>query len=238
MEAVGLPMTILSAVYSEAPKERIPQELYDYFSAEFADRDTFRSVYGFGDFNSVKWGFEFSEEKMQKLKPSELFSMTWKAVRANGQLSLLAAVELTDMVYSPLENDGFVSSAYVKPGCEAQIILWPQSEELHQFFDTAVKPAADSLLNHPLVHVLSSNYGFLTIVMLLAWYVSCKNIHGWRSLWLILPVLAYNWGTMLLLCGNDGRFFHFNCFAAYPIAMLLLTVPQPCSEPETQHSAQ
>ena len=232
-ELVGLPMTILSAVYGEAPREQIPDDLYDFFSSEFADHRLFREKHVLGDFNSVKWSFDFSEEKMQKLPPLELLKMTWNAMRSNGQLALYSVVELTDMVYDPCENEGWIAGVNSSPWIDEtpspsydqvpNMHAWTRSKDSDLFWNVSVRPLADRCLNHPITRYFTSNYGFLLLVMLLSCYVSFQKVHGWRSLWLVFPIMIYNFGTMLLLCGNDGRFFHFNCLAAYPIALVLLS---------------
>ena len=46
---------------------------------------------------------------------------------------------------------------------------------------------------------------------------------GWKALTLTLPVLAYNYGTMLLLCGPTYRFFHFDSVIFVPLCLLLFS---------------
>ena len=46
--------------------------------------------------------------------------------------------------------------------------------------------------------------------------------HGEKVLTLTLPWLCYNWGTMLLLCAQDYRFFAFNPMILLPVAAVLL----------------
>lgn len=38
-----------------------------------------------------------------------------------------------------------------------------------------------------------------------------------------LPVLAYSYGTMLLLCGPTYRFFHFDSVIFIPLCLLLFS---------------
>ena len=40
---------------------------------------------------------------------------------------------------------------------------------------------------------------------------------------LALPVLAYSYGTMLLLCGPTYRFFHFDSVIFIPLCLLLFS---------------
>ncbi|MDD3214645.1 MAG: hypothetical protein PHY64_13295, partial [Eubacteriales bacterium] len=72
---------------------------------------------------------------------------------------------------------------------------------------------------------LSSRLGLLIALMLIAWLVSFSRI-GFSSFLIVFPAMVYNFGTMLLLCTNDYRYFHFNCILAYPCILMLLSVPR------------
>ena len=55
---------------------------------------------------------------------------------------------------------------------------------------------------------------------------------GTVSLMLSLPVLLYNLGTMLVLCGKDARFFAFSPLACTLLLFVLLKrPPEPQEEP-------
>lgn len=43
----------------------------------------------------------------------------------------------------------------------------------------------------------------------------------WKRSFLCIPLLVYNFGTMLLLTGNDIRFFCLN-FMIWPVILLIL----------------
>ena len=83
----------------------------------------------------------------------------------------------------------------------------------------------DNILSGAIFQKMTDQLGVLILIMLLSCYVSIHQFRGITSLWYILPVMCYNFGTMLLLCGEDYRFFHFNCIIAYPLMILLLSKP-------------
>lgn len=218
-ETIGLPMTILSSSYSQKP-EQMPEEAYAFMQS-LADQEAFAEVYEFGNYNSVKWHFGITQDQISAAAPSPLqvLKMAWDTFRANAVVSVKSVVELTDMVWEPVLDQ--VNIVYVFHGYQLGDDSLTINPELREFC-YEIKDMVNNSVCGQLFETLSSQIGFLILVMLLAWYISQKE-HGLTGLWLLLPVLCYNFGTMLLLCGDDYRFFHFNCFVAYPIAILLLS---------------
>ncbi len=68
-----------------------------------------------------------------------------------------------------------------------------------------------------------TSIGLHMLLLLLAGVYSVNCNLGTKSLFLILPSIAYNFGTMLLLCGPDYRFFHFNAVITLPLLIALLS---------------
>lgn len=217
-ETIGLPMTILSSAYSRAP-ERMSEEAYQFMSS-LAPQEEFAKKYIFGNYNSVKWDY-ITQDMISKAAPSpmQVLSMTWDTIRTDTILAAMSVVELTDFVWEPLMDEVvYMGATQGEPMGNCRLTIIPELEMLcYELTDLLY-----NAFSGPIFTQISAQIGFLILVMLLAWYVSQKE-HGLTGLWLLLPILCYNFGTMLLLCGEDGRFFHFNCFVAYPIAILLLS---------------
>lgn len=53
------------------------------------------------------------------------------------------------------------------------------------------------------------NCGIINLIVVLG-ILSKFDIHTWKKSFLCIPLLVYNFGTMLLLTGNDVRFFYLN----------------------------
>jgi len=68
--------------------------------------------------------------------------------------------------------------------------------------------------------------GVLMLTLLFAGIFALSKNHS-TALLLVVPSLMYNLGTMLLLCGPDTRFFHFNAVITLPIVLVLLSEKQP-----------
>jgi len=70
--------------------------------------------------------------------------------------------------------------------------------------------------------------GLMLLLLFVGIFALSKK--GPAALLLVIPPLMYNIGTMLLLCGPDIRFFHFNAVITLPMVLVLL------SERETHHA--
>lgn len=64
-------------------------------------------------------------------------------------------------------------------------------------------------------------YWILYSAAYVLWGVSRFGRTPKKSL-LWLPVLVYNFGTALLLCGPDFRFFSFNTVITFPLLLIIL----------------
>lgn len=230
LETIGLPMTILCASYAEAP-ETMPEEAYAYME-NFASREEIIRFYERGDFNSVKWHVDFSNEKIAQTPLADFAKLTLATVRENALLSLMSVLELTDLVWEPV-NEHFRYHAVFR---DFTPVYEPLDEGIRRFCSD-VFAVIDRVFGHPAVQVLSTQIGVQLIVLLLAWYISAHRMRGWYALWLPAPVLCYAFGTMLLLSGADYRFFHFICLASWPLAVLMLSLPRDTKN-ETCKSAQ
>ena len=80
----------------------------------------------------------------------------------------------------------------------------------------------DGWVMDSLLDVLFSYNGIhLLALILCTLFVFAKKGKGWKAMCIALPLLAYSFGTMLLLCGPTYRFFHFNSVIFVPLCLLL-----------------
>lgn len=213
-EALGLPMTILSSAYVMKP-ETLTEETFQFMEDAFvSDHETVKSAYRLGDFNTIKWACTFHMNPPYA-DPLQMLRMTWDTVKANPQLSLISVMELTDALWDPtgaleqpfpVENDGSIP---------------PLNQDLQDRCDEYVS-FIYKIFSTEFLTKITGQLGILLLALLTAYVITLKR-WGMQSLWLVLPILLYNFGTMLLLCGTEYRYFHFNCFLVWPIVLVLLS---------------
>lgn len=214
VETVGLPMTILCNIHETAP-ESLDPEAADFLAQIGPERRW--KTYEMGNYNSFKFVTN-ANLVIKTIPPVEFLGFTARTVANAPGLSLQAVYQLTRMVWdvrgeTPWHGDlefqlrenewGF---AYVENRAQMRTVL--------QDFDDWVEDSVfDVLFSYNGVHLLA--------LILCTLFVFAHKQQGLRSLCITLPLLAYSYGTMLLLCGPTYRFFHFNSVIFVPLCLLL-----------------
>jgi len=223
VEAIGLPMTILCSVYRTEP-EALPPEATALMRA-IADEDMWASYFVFGDYNSIKWVVD-ANSVLQHFPLKYLLHMTWQTVRAAPETSLRAALSLTQYVWDPNVWDYTVdfwrTGDYAEPGPNtiAGEALAANPERIEKFarvYDTW-RDAARLLTPSKILQ----SVGIAMLALALAGAYSLRRRRGLKALLLVVPSMAYNIGTMLMLCGGDYRFFQFNAVITLPLVLVCL----------------
>ncbi len=203
-ETVGLPMSIMGGVLLLDP-ERLPEKA-KAFMLGIEPEAVWRRYLLFGNYNTFKWKNDHSialKKEILRMEPKEFLSLFFQTVRSAPQTSLRAAARQTEVVWAPIAEFD-----YELPG-------FPQ--ESFTRFD---RRFLINLLNSPIFAWLWSVGSCNVLFLFLA--VGLIRRHGEKVLTLTLPWLCYNWGTMLLLCAQDYRFFAFNPMILLPVAAVLL----------------
>ena len=216
-ESVGLPMTILCDNYMYA-RDTMPEDAAIMMS-KLADEETWQQNYTQGSYNSIK--FYSNQEKVVGDTPlSELLAMTAECIEKNPYVSMRAVGTLLDMVYNPFADVEWPPSWILTMNS-------PVNQELGVFgkiqaaLSTVVRPIVQ-LTKYPPIKNFVWCVGMLMLLMLFAAFFSFPR-HGFKVFLLAGPMFIYNIGTMLMLCGNDYRFFYFNIPIVLPVIFTLMT---------------
>jgi hypothetical protein len=211
IESVGVPMTIMGDVLIKNPTA-LPPETKD-FLYRIAPDEEWRTKYITGEYNSIK--FQSDAGGVIRTIPVEnFFRMTIDTIKADTTNSLYAFRDVTSIVWEAFGN--------------SQLILVPSRESLtteHNIVRKILKICLfgfERLISwlFPLDLAMTKT-GWQMLALLLAGIISCYR-NGGRVLILVIPSVMYNLGTMLLLCGNDIRFFHFNTVVSLAFVLVLL----------------
>lgn len=216
LETVGLPATIWCNVMKECPGQ-LPEDTRDYLYSLISYDDAYNEYYITGSFNSIKWA-EISGkkaidiDKIDALSYAEVLKITYQCFRYAPKASLLAATYLTDIVWG-------IDGKYGKPSISIVNNDW----------DIMSSPGADAGNAFTLFNsffysgfgcILFGSFGFMLLVMLT---VSVCLLAKRRFAFIhIIPLFCYDFGTMLLLSGNDYRFFIVTTPLWLPTIFLML----------------
>lgn len=227
VESVGLPMTILADTVLNNP-EALDLET-KAFLYEIASPAEWEESYQLHNYNSIKFQFN-ANQVVARIPPAALFRMVSGAARSDPKTAFNAIVGLTDMVW---RTDALEGSIPIVAERDAQ--LWEAMTGDITLDKTAahvVYSALQGATSMPLANRLTMSIGVQMLALLLSGLFSLLHRRGWVALLLVVPSVAYNLGTMLLLCGNDYRFFHFNLVITFPLALLCLAKNAPAEKKE------
>ena len=217
-ESVGIPMTVLCDMRAEYP-ELLEGETRDFLETLLPDED-FADKYVLHHYNSVK--FEWPMEYIANEPPARLLGMVLRAAESRPQSAFQTFNAVTDLVWGVAGNNEAYDSAKNSGDLAAYRY---QNTRMNQM-GKSIKGLLTVPLGLPGVSWLFQNIGVqMALLLLCALWALYRS--GPRALVLCVPVLFYNLGTMLLLCGNDARFFQFSMVICLPAALALGRRPHP-----------
>jgi hypothetical protein len=136
-----------------------------------------------------------------------------KCFKVSPDASLKALFSLTDMVYGiDTGLEGNVNVGIVDNECGIQYAG-------NYILKILLKGYA-TLINYSVLKYFRT-YGVVMIAVLVCVIgkMKWKSWESWKKMFLFLPLFSYNFGTMLLLTGDDSRFFYIT-FLLCPLLIL------------------
>jgi hypothetical protein len=214
VETVGVPMTILCNIHETAP------ESLDPAAAEFLDQigpEKRWQNYEMGNYNSFK--FVTNANTVIKETPAaDFLAFTARTIANAPGLSVQAVYQVTRMVWDVRGETQWHSDLDFQIRENDWNFAYVENREgLRQVLNDLDNWTADSLLDK----LFSYNGIHLLALILCTLFVFVRKGKGWKALCITLPLLAYSYGTMLLLCGPTYRFFHFNSVIFVPLCLLM-----------------
>ncbi len=211
-EAVGLPMTLLGNAMQRS-SAALDEESRS-FLLSLADGEEWRTVYRRNDYNAIK--FTYPRELIAETDPLALLGMAGRTALRDPRLAFETFTGVTGLVMDISgENRGVVAvsnSGHVPEESIGKPLLNGAGAWLCALLDAPMQ-----LLP---IRWLTQNIGVQQLLLLLAVLVALYR-RGPQVLSLGFPTLIYDLATMLLLCGNDARFFQFVPAVALPVALAL-----------------
>lgn len=211
-EAIGLPLTIMGNIKAQAP-ERLSAET-NAFLDEAVEASLWQK-YEMGNFNSVKW--YGATDVIEDVKPEDFTRMAVDTIWNNKAYAIQAFTQLTRMVWAVNGDMNWNSNdkmyIYENPwGYEYR----EETQNLRWMLDDW-----NTYLFRGIEKYIFCYIGIYILILMGVMLVTFLK-HGARIFYMVLPILAYNFGTMLLLNGPDFRYFYFNFLVTAPICFGLL----------------
>lgn len=210
-ESVGLPLTVIGNVMKENPVA-MDEEMLD-FAYSIAPYELWQKQYVCGNFNAIKFaGGDLTVVNESSI--GEIMRITVKCFIYAPKASFRAFFALTDMVYG-LENgmEGYVYPEIIQNDYGIQ---YKGNENVYGFLESY-----RSLMTRTSFRYISS-IGFTILIMIVVMLGknSLRKREDQKKILLCIPILTYNFGTMLLLTGPDSRFFYIS-YLVCPLVVCL-----------------
>lgn len=213
-ESVGIPMTILWDVRAQAPE--VLDDETSAFLASLAEGGKWEDIYQLHRYNSIK--FTYDRELIAGRSVTDILSMAGRAALAEPRLAFETVNAVTGLVWDVTgQNRGYETVSN-----SGDLPLYGRAT-LNRLGQAALA-VIDAPLAWTPVRWLTENIGAQLLILLLVALWALRR-RGVDVLALALPVLCYDLGTMLLLCGDDARFFQCSMAVCIPCMLAMLYLP-------------
>ena len=205
--AVGLPMCIMSESYVIHP-ERTPPEVAEFLET-LGDREFWEQNYD-GSFLSIKFlcrkqnGVSFGVQ-ICSIGKRRFFELLVKTLKANPVSSIKALLHITAQAWAPFPKiKGELIGGRVEGWLAAEL----------RFYRLLVTRS-------PIGVLITAPGAYMLYIILALCYGLLRS--GWRVCVFALPLIGYQFGTMLLLTGFDWRFFYITVLLGGAVCLAMLS---------------
>lgn len=208
IETLGLPMTLIGAAVVSTP-EALDDETIE-FAYRVAPAEVWAEKYSPRTFNNVKWDARTDNYVIEEYGAKKVLDIMIRSGKAAKVPTLKSLILLTNTIYSVSDT----SIDYYGPAVGAKR-------------DASVVKLGE-LLGYCCQFISNNfyylfNLGFVHLIIIVSALSKCKlNQWGdWKKLLFIIPVLAYNYGTTLLLTGAEDA-MRFFCYTPVIVPIILV----------------
>ena len=215
VQTVGFPMAVIGNAVKESP-ELLDEETLE-FAYAYSPAEVWEERYNRGNFNLMKYGGALNPGVIEEKGVGPIVKMGLKCFVVSPETSIDATFALTDFVYGlDLQDKADID------------ITHNQIDENDYDLVPAGKPALAALLEkyHSLIRLKGYNFfrklGFALLMLVIAVLtrLGWSSFSEWKRIIPCIPVIAYAFGTMLLLSGHDARFFYI-VFTVSPLVFIM-----------------
>ena len=214
-EMLGVPVSVIGAVAARNPSALDAESRQFIYSV--APAQSWTNGYVIGNFNTVKFLPGTNYHKISEAGAPKVIGCMFKCFIRSPKEAFAGFIAATDMVYTVTGDDSYWSD--VTPG------IVGNEYNISYRGDRVAKDVISFTSNR-----------LNTFMKWFFWYVGAMNLllitaalarfkfnqkAEWKRILPVLAMLMYNFGTMLLLSGDDFRLFYYT-FPITPVLLLLI----------------
>jgi hypothetical protein len=230
-EVVGICMVMMGNALVEAP-QLLSQEVIDFlYSVE--PENVWEEYYKLGDWNNVKWKSEDMQfQAIEETGTKKILEYTADTLYRCPNQCIRAFLAVTGMVWQT-DGERHWKDAYRKYAKVSDLNLETEDSPCMSLFKSyefdlngaeyireLQEQYIDIVENSPLAYIFCY-VGLLNMIIILLLFSRKKHILG--TFLTVLPVVAYSYGTALLLSAYDCRFFYYTYGCFFVIMFIILS---------------
>ena len=208
-ESIGIPMSIMANALVNDP-DNLPSDVHEFLNQIADDRD-WREYYITGEWDSCKWEFG-GTELLQDAHLKDILTKAVETIIACPKTSYESIRENTRIFWQVIgDSSNWTADMYF---CENEYNLQQTPNPvLNDIANKLVRLSEGTSINW-----LIWNNGLDILVLVVLLYYSINHNIPKMTL-LLVPLLCYDFGTMLLLAGPNHRYFYLNKCLFIPILL-------------------
>ena len=213
VQTVGLPMSVIGNAVKETP-DVIDPEITE-FAYSYAPKEVWEERYARGNFNLMKYGGVHNPGVVEDAGAFKITAMAAKCFVQSPQASFDALFALTDFVYGlDLQDKADIDIIHAGIIDNDYDIVYSGYDRLACILERYARFIQLRGWNF----IRKLGFGILAVIVIILSRLKWTDAESWKRILLCLPILVYDFGTMLLLSGHDARFFYISLLVC-PVAV-------------------
>ena len=225
-EVLGVPVSVIGTVAAKNPQaldDDVKEFIYSVAPAE-----TWTNGYVIGNFNTVKFRTGTNNKKISEAGVPKVIGYMLRCFIKAPKEAWTGFIAATDMVYTITGDDAYWSDVYPMI-VENEFGITYQPDWNAKYVISFVSTRLNTFTKWIFWYVGAMNLLLITAALA---KLRFRKKGEWKRILMVLSMLLYNFGTMLLLSGDDFRLFYYT-FPVTPV-LLLLIMREERKEPEQQ----
>ena len=211
VDHLGLPMTVIANVVKEHP-EVLDEETKDLVYS-MADQETWEELYQCGDFNTIR--YQINTDPLDERSTMQTLGIMFRCLKAAPADGMRALFTLTQLVYGVEGEQRGDYNPWLRWNDYG--LVYSGNYELQQILDIYYRTYYETIFRY-------TRYIGTALAVMLAFMLGRSRLNSrsdWKRILLCLPIFVHDYGTMLLLTGDDLRFFYLT-YLLCPVIILLM----------------
>lgn len=223
-ETMGLPLNVIGAAVANTP-ELLDQDILD-FAYGIAPPEIWEEYYEPGNLNIIKWGTQDDMDEYVDMdyadgyEASEIIDMMFRAFKASPYVCSRSLVKLTEGIYTVTDDHYVLIEPYIDwnyfgigvPGIGIDNYIGLNKPATYSNMLTSFFYGTRLLVRQFCPHIfLYYGVAILAVIVSICSKLSLRRLKDWKVILFALPLLAYDFGTSLLLTGSNDSPRYFYC---------------------------